>query len=98
MTKLEEMNAKIDEMIKVESDTSKIDALSKLKTLGNEAQTEEEALLKKHSELTTNYKNLILNSPQTKDVGKQDGGYEPPKPLQSFEDFFKEEATKLKGK
>lgn len=99
MTKLEEITTKIDELIKNESDTAKIEALAKLKNLSDEARNEETQLLKKTSELTENYKKLILNQPATKDAGKQDGGYVPPKEMPSFEDFFKAEARKLeKGK
>lgn len=98
-TKNEEINAALDELIKAEENQDKLKKLSELKNLNAEAIKEESELLKKHSDLTQSYKQLILSTPATKDAGKQDGGYIPPKQTPSFEDFFKEESKKLeKGK
>lgn len=95
MTKNEEINNALDELIKGEDNQEKLQKLSQLKALNGEAIKEESELLKRHSDLTASYKQLILNSPATKDAGKTDGGYTPPKQTPSFEDFFKQEVSKL---
>lgn len=95
MTRSEEQNAILDELIKGETDTAKIEKLARMKTLQQEGSAEESKLLAKVGELTENYKKLILNMPVTTEAGKADGGYTPPAQVKDFSEFFKEAATKL---
>lgn len=98
MTRNEEQNALIDELIKDEKDTAKLEKLAKMKKLHTESVEEESKLLAKVGELTDNYKKLILNMPVTQEAGKTDGGYTPPEKVKDFATFFKEEAAKLERK
>lgn len=95
MTKLDELSTQIDDLIKGEQDTAKLQNLAKMKTSIDEAKKEEEALLNKHAELRENYKNLILTTPAIQNAGQKDGGYTPPKQAPSFEDFFSKKVSEL---
>lgn len=99
MTKNEEVNQALDELIKGENDQEKLKKLSQIKSLNSEAIKEESELLKKHSDLTQSYKQLILDTPAVTNAGKRDGDYTPQKQAPNFDDFFRQEASKLeKGK
>lgn len=95
MTRNEEQNSLIDELIKDEKDTAKLEKLARVKKLHAEGVEEESKLLTKVGELTENYKNLILNMPATKSAGEPDGGYKTPPQQKDFADFFKDEVAKL---
>lgn len=98
MNKLAELNKELDELIKNETDSSRVEQLAKIKQLSTEASNEESELLKKHADLTDRFKQVIINTPVTKDVD-EGTGYKPPVQVPDFADFFKAEAEKLeKGK
>lgn len=99
MTINEETNALIDELIKDEKDTAKLEKLAKMKKLHTKSIEEESKLLAKVGELTENYKTLILNMPVGKNAGEEDGKYkEPPQQVKDFADYFKEKAASLERK
>lgn len=86
MGKLQELTNYVAELFNNATEKTQIDNLSKLKNLTDEAQKEQEELVKKQVELTKDYKSLVQS---TSFSGNKPGDNIESKSAPSFEEICK---------